>query len=86
MTNWQERLRAAGYAGELELGAMIKTLPRYYKRGQFVLREYGPLNGISWYAEYWDNNELLLHASDYSDTPEEAVADLMIEHPELWKK
>ena len=46
---WQTKLRAAGYTGKLELGAMVRALPQH-------------------------------------ENYEEAVANLMIQHPELWKK
>ncbi len=88
--SWPSKLRAAGYTGALELGAMIRTLPLNADLGYpdditigLALKASGA-EETRWAAGYWnyDDWEFFKHGA----TPEEAVANLMIEHPELWRK
>ena len=79
-TSWQSRLRAAGYAGALELGAMLIACAKTSTEISVTVRSpAGP--DEDWIAYRGDE------AREFEgDSPEEAVAKLMIEHPELWRK
>jgi hypothetical protein len=90
MTDWQTRLRAAGYTGELELGAMVRACGEDFlavqkvkgnpaeSRWRAVAESSARLKNVdgSWRGGI---------ADCYAWEPEEAVANLMIEHPELWR-
>jgi hypothetical protein len=89
MTDWQTKLRSAGYTGELELGAMVRALPREIPwEGHAKKKAQLNLNAShyneSWIVGYDGYGTIIPSAS--ANTPEEALAKLMIEHPELWAK
>ena len=74
---WKYKLRAAGYDGELELGAMIRSCPlETSDHYQFTLI-YGLLYAGLWSAGYLNNDGPLLLNKE-GNTPEEAVAEFWI--------
>ena len=89
---WKYKLRAAGYDGGFDdlIQRMPETIarpahfPEPHQRWAFLVGVYPPENPTHWRAGYALRNEI----GPYSDgaSPEEAVANLMIEHPELWRK
>ncbi len=92
-SSWKTRLRAAGYTGKLELGAMVREFRGNGSYPQLVVS--GSHETGSWRAEPMfetlaDGYRRTLHANPYQKgegtSAEEALANLMIEHPELWRK
>ena len=84
LNGWQSKLYGLGYPGPYEVGAMLRRLEKAVAiqdcRYELTL---GALLSGPWMVRYqWF--ECFEHEYE-ADTPEEAVANLMIAHPELWQ-
>jgi hypothetical protein len=95
LNEWQSKLYDLGYPGPYDLGSMVRAV-----RHKWRPRDCDELGDLTvqitedeFFAGYVTNenaefdHELTRWSFRRSgDSPEEAVANLMIEHPELWKK
>jgi hypothetical protein len=79
-TDWEARLRAAGYTGAMDLGSLLKACPISLKGEEHGLEMSTVYSsgepGKIWRAGYF--LELGLSADGSGATPEEAVANLWI--------
>ena len=83
---WQEKLRAAGYTGELDLDSLIEACPMIatfyrtdcvqYKAG-FELGVWD--KGTRWRACYDPGQDFVKKLPSFGDTRREAVANLLLE-------
>ena len=86
---WTARLRALGYKGAFEAGAMLRALASEIKvdvcRYELTLgRNLDGAGQKDWSARYaWFED---VEYPFEGETPEEALGNLMLAHPELWKK
>ncbi len=79
-SNWPNELREAGYEGKPEVSEMLQALTevRYLRLVK---------SGSLWGADATNLEETLPEISDnITQSAEESLAKLMIEHPELWRK
>jgi hypothetical protein len=79
-TDWEERLRAAGYTGEMDLGSLLRACPvslKGHDHGLELSTVYGSNDPDKrWRAGYF--LELGMSTDASGSTPEEAVASLWI--------
>ena len=81
---WTARLRAMGYKGNFEAGAMLRALsPKITVDVCEYELTLGALLSGPWMVRYqWFECYEREHEGD---TPEEALGCLMLAHPELWQ-
>ena len=85
LNGWQSKLYALGYPGPYETGAMMRQLPKQTIHGNLVL-VFGWNPGL-WMAAYlWGRKFENASPATEAESDVEAVANLMIAHPELWRK
>ena len=88
LNGWQSKLYDLGYPGSYEAGAMMRRLPSKIRDDRQYSYYYLRIDNYEdrWFANYWDENTRCGLRPDCGASPEEAVANLMIAHPELWRK
>jgi hypothetical protein len=90
LNEWQSKLYDLGYPGPYEAGSMMIAATRKRRIDNFSLVRYSPRD---WHAEVTFKPDQRPATVDHpygslegkGKTPEEAVANLMIAHPELWR-